>query len=67
MPAYTFKCDTCQTEFDIEMTFPNYMKHRADGKNFPCPKCDSLRTRKIIKDVAVIYKGAGFTKGTEPE
>lgn len=67
MPTYTFKCDVCQTEFDIEMSFTNYMTHVADGKIFPCPKCESLRTRKIIKSIAVIYKGAGFTKGSEPE
>lgn len=62
MPTYDFRCDNCSAEFEKFLAFDdvNQNPHRAKTK---CPKCQSARTHRIIKNpTPVVYKGEGFTK-----
>ena len=60
-PLYDFHCDVCSNEFEVFMTYDDVDQNLNPKKQNRCPKCDSQRTRKILKSVAVIYKADGFT------
>ncbi|MDZ4065230.1 MAG: FmdB family zinc ribbon protein [Coriobacteriia bacterium] len=52
MPAYDYKCTSCDTVFEIV---------RAAGSKAAicCPHCDST-TKRIFTPVGVVFKGSGF-------
>lgn len=63
-PLYDIRCDGCNNEFETFLSYDNLDKD-LKPKQIKCPKCQSKKTRKIIKSsVPVIFKGSGFTKST---
>ncbi|RKX56201.1 MAG: zinc ribbon domain-containing protein [Thermotoga sp.] len=52
MPIYTYKCDNCGEEFSV-------LQHIYDAPLKTCPICGG-RLRKLIGNVAVVYKSSGF-------
>lgn len=57
---YTYKCNTCNHEFEKNLTF-NQAINTARPPKYPCPQCHGT-TRKLINTPAIHYKGSGFTK-----
>lgn len=54
MPKYSYRCNSCGNEFEVE-------KHYNDNSKQKCPKCNSDKTRKIIGIPSISFKGDGFT------
>ena len=52
MPIYSYKCTSCNHEFDLKQGFD------ADPTQ-ECPVCKSP-ARRLFHPVGVIYKGSGF-------
>ena len=52
MPIYSYKCTSCDHEFDLKQGFD------ADPTQ-ECPVCQSS-SRRLFHPVGVIYKGSGF-------
>lgn len=52
MPIYRYKCDNCGKEFSV-------LQHIYDAPLKTCPICGG-RLRKLIGNVAVVYKSSGF-------
>lgn len=48
MPAYEYRCQQCQTMFEVVMSYEEY-----DQKNIHCPACDSEQIRRIIRPVRI--------------
>ena len=55
MIRYDYKCEQCNTVFEVQQ------ETYKDKKKTKCPKCKSLKVRKIIGSIPVIYKSEGFT------
>ena len=53
MPVYTYRCNSCGTQFEKHQPF-----HDAPLKN--CPKCRKKALQKVITPSKVIFKGSGF-------
>lgn len=52
---YDYKCEDCKEVFEVEA------KIQELGYDFPCPKCKSSKTKKIITSAPQIqFKGKGF-------
>ncbi len=59
MPTYSHQCRNCGKLFEDNRSY-------NDSEKKPrCPNCKSRNTKKIIGDVAVIFKGDGFTKSNQ--
>jgi uncharacterized protein (DUF2225 family) len=60
---YPFKCNTCYTEFTIDMTVEVYMK-LGKQKKFTCPMCNSKNTKRTFYSdgISIQFKDDGFTK-----
>lgn len=53
MPVYTYRCDSCGTQFEKHQSF-----HDAPLKT--CPECRKKSLQKVITPSKVIFKGSGF-------
>ena len=53
MPVYTYRCDSCGTQFERHQSF-----HDAPLKT--CPECRKKSLKKVITPTKVIFKGSGF-------
>ena len=53
MPVYTYRCDSCGTQFEKHQSF-----HDAPLKT--CPECRKKSLKKVITPTKVIFKGSGF-------
>ncbi|MCA1953636.1 MAG: zinc ribbon domain-containing protein [Anaerolinea sp.] len=53
MPVYTYRCDSCGTEFDHTQRF-------SDPLLTVCPKCGKETLRKVFTPVSIVFKGSGF-------
>lgn len=52
MPTYSYKCDTCDHDFEAVQRF-------ADDPLTECPECGSA-IRRVIQPVGVVFKGSGW-------
>jgi len=52
MPIYTYRCRTCDHEFDARQRF-------SDSPLTECPVC-SGDLRRVIAPVGIVFKGSGF-------
>lgn len=52
MPAYTYKCKTCEYTYDKRKRF-------SDPHDTECPEC-GMPVRRVINQVGVVFKGSGF-------
>ncbi len=55
MPSYDYVCTKCGTEFTVTRSY-------QEAGQVKCPECRSSKVKKLIQNVAVIFKGDGFTK-----
>jgi putative FmdB family regulatory protein len=56
MPTYPYECQACEHHFEFEMRISLY-----DSKVvYPCPKCESADTRRIITVPYVTFSGDGW-------
>ena len=55
MPLYEYQCKACGHIFEREHAI-------GEKKKYKCPDCSSSRTRRLISEVGVIFKGTGFYK-----
>lgn len=54
MPTYTYRCNSCEYEFDIK-------QRMADDPLTDCPECDTDSSlRKVMNSVGIVFKGSGF-------
>lgn len=53
MPTYTYKCKTCEYQFD-------YRQSMADDPLTDCPNCGEPQLRKVINSAGIVFKGSGF-------
>ncbi len=53
VPVYEYQCRTCGHIFERDHAI-------GEKKHYRCPECSSGKTRKIISNVGVIFKGTGF-------
>lgn len=53
MPAYDFRCTSCNTIFEIT-------RRAGSAEAVHCPECDSDATKRIFSPVGVVFKGSGF-------
>lgn len=73
--SYSFICNKCNKLFDLDMTYTEYIGHKADkasnGKYrcnfFRCIYCNSIDTRRTYSPNPVIFVGEGFTKHTKED
>jgi putative FmdB family regulatory protein len=52
MPAYDYKCKTCDEVFEIK-------RSSSDDAPVACPLCHS-EARRVFSPVGVVFKGSGF-------
>lgn len=53
MPNYEYQCTTCGHVFEREHAV-------GEKKRYSCPECSGRKTRRLISQVGVVFKGAGF-------
>lgn len=54
MPVYSFKCKTCQKEFDAIVKF--------DTKKVECPICKDYAEKMLsMEKIRPVFKGTGWT------
>lgn len=53
MPIYTYRCRTCDYEFDKE-------QRMSEDPLIDCPECGQPQLRKVVNSVGVVFKGSGF-------
>jgi putative FmdB family regulatory protein len=53
MPIYTYRCRTCDYEFDKE-------QRMSEDPLTDCPDCGQPQLRKVVNSVGVVFKGSGF-------
>ena len=53
MPIYTYRCRTCDYEFDKE-------QRMSEDPLTDCPECGQPQLRKVVNSVGVVFKGSGF-------
>tara|TARA_R110002153_G_scaffold122221_1_gene268109 strand:+ start:27 stop:416 length:390 start_codon:yes stop_codon:yes gene_type:complete len=54
MPTYSFRCKSCQNEFDVKLKM-------GDRTKQPCVSCDSVETTRVFSAMSVVLKGDGWT------
>jgi len=52
VPTYSYKCKSCQHEFDVQQAF-------TDDALKICPKCEGELV-KVFGKLGVSFKGSGF-------
>lgn len=53
MPTYEYQCKQCGHVFERSHAI-------GEKKKYQCPECSCSRTKKLISQVGVIFKGSGF-------
>jgi putative FmdB family regulatory protein len=53
MPVYTYRCENCGVQFDIQQSFTEDSLTR-------CPECKKHALRKVLHPVGIVFKGSGF-------
>ncbi|MGB9639388.1 MAG: FmdB family zinc ribbon protein [Anaerolineales bacterium] len=53
MPIYTYRCENCGIQFDIQQKF-------SDPPLVRCPECNKNALRKVYTPVGIVFKGSGF-------
>jgi putative FmdB family regulatory protein len=53
MPTYTYGCEACQRELEVEQRI-------SDPPLKKCPKCGKLKLRRLIAGGNFILKGGGW-------
>jgi len=52
---YDYKCDACDTEFEVDMRI-------TDPKLEVCPHCEAPEPRRLISGGGFVLKGGGWFK-----
>ena len=52
MPLYEYRCQACNTEFEVRQSF-------SDAPLTVCDECGGT-LRKLLGNVGVVFKGSGF-------
>lgn len=47
MPTYAYKCEDCSEKYEI------FFKVREDAQDIKCPKCNSLKYKKIMSVTSI--------------
>ena len=55
MPIYEYKCQECQTKFEMSGTFEALISLKPT-----CPNCHGNKVRKLISIPFIHYNGDGF-------
>ncbi len=50
MPAYDYRCQTCSSEFEVQMSIP----HKESGQAVSCPTCESTATKHLYRPAAMV-------------
>ena len=53
MPTYTYRCDNCGTQLDVQQKF-------SDSPLTLCPNCSTQGLQRVYKPVGIVFKGSGF-------
>lgn len=53
MPVYTYRCESCETQFEQTQKF-------SDVPLTTCPECGKKSLRKVYTPVGIVFKGSGF-------
>lgn len=53
MPTYTYKCKSCEYQFDQRQSM-------SDDPMLNCPACGEPQLRKVINSAGIVFKGSGF-------
>jgi putative FmdB family regulatory protein len=53
MPVYTYRCESCDIQFDRFQKFSEQALTR-------CPECGKKTLRKVFQPVGIVFKGSGF-------
>lgn len=53
MPIYTYRCRSCDYEFDRN-------QRMSEAPLVECPSCGEPQLRKVVNSVGVVFKGSGF-------
>lgn len=61
MPIYGHQCRECDCEWSDEYSLVIYDQMKAEGKNVPCPNCDSEDTYRQLGVLPIHFKGAGWS------
>jgi putative FmdB family regulatory protein len=56
MPLYEYRCDNCQTRFEVLRPI------NQSGSPVTCPTCAELGARRLISTFAAISKGNGGSR-----
>lgn len=52
MPAYDFKCKTCENKFTVRVSI-------SERNSVKCPECNSSAVQQVISPVCSTVKGGG--------
>jgi putative FmdB family regulatory protein len=55
MPIYTFRCEECETTFDVRAS----ISEREDGLRPLCPKCASQEVQQVITAGLLLHSTVG--------
>lgn len=53
MPSYTYRCDNCGTQLDVQQKFGEKTLKK-------CPVCSKDALVRVYKPVGIVFKGSGF-------
>lgn len=53
MPTYTFLCNSCKNNFDVEEEINKVIEKK-------CSICGSTNVRRVYKPIGISFKGPGF-------
>lgn len=61
MPIYSFRCEACDTSFEVRASF----KEREAGLNPICPACQSSKVQQIIT-AGLLLRGSNGSRVVVP-
>jgi putative FmdB family regulatory protein len=53
MPFYRYECANCSNEFRV-------LRRNDEEDSVSCPHCGSVKTKRLLPRIGVIYKGKGY-------
>lgn len=53
MPIYTYRCENCGVQFEIQQSF-------SEEPLTLCPECRRKALKKVFLPVGIVFKGSGF-------
>jgi putative FmdB family regulatory protein len=60
MPKYSYKCNKCESKFEVEAS----IKEKEEGSSkFNCPKCKSEDTKQVFSLMSFFSKDSGSKGG----